>query len=161
MTEPEMTAAETPASSQSPGVPPALVEAAAAQTEQPKNAEAELALQELAEVAGAALEKHPLIRSAAIMVDWELPGAASATLPVGVWRVSNKEVTSFKAVEMIKQLARMMNHLSRVTYRMVSMSAQFNPHDPAAVVGYFAGLRKAGRTKEELLSLVDGAFKDA
>ena len=60
------------------------------------------------------IEEHREIRSVAIVIDWELPPAAIASLPVGAWRMRDGDNVAITTTGMQGQLARMGLHMLQV-----------------------------------------------
>ena len=59
------------------------------------------------------LLKHRELRSVAIVLDWELQPAASASLPVGAWRMRDGEDIAITTTGMQAQLPKMSLHLAK------------------------------------------------
>lgn len=90
-------------------------------------------LQTLSDKVGEIIEANGVVRSIAAVVDWDIPSAVAVTLPVGVWRASRKEITPLKAVEAIRQLALMVNHITSIAYRLAAMPSKPSEGKQAAV----------------------------
>ena len=69
----------------------------------------------MAEVEKAAnhLIKNKELRSVSIVLDWELPPAANASLPVGAWRMRDGDDIAITTTGMQAQLPKMGLHLTR------------------------------------------------
>ena len=76
--------------------------------------------------------KHPELRGAAVIFDWDLPKSAIGPLPAGAWRTKDGYVTPDKCYGMQHQLARFMNHMSRTILRMMEeVSEQYREMEAA------------------------------
>ena len=65
------------------------------------------------------VKRHPELRGAAIIFDWDLPRSSIGPLPAGAWRTKDALVTPDKCYGMQHQLARFMNHMSKTILRMM------------------------------------------
>ena len=70
------------------------------------------------------LGKYPELKSVALVVTYDLPAAATATLPVGVFKTRDSVIFPSHLTEMQSQLARLMNHLSRVMEQIMADAAR-------------------------------------
>ena len=116
--------------------------------EAPLEAQAEKFDQVIAKEADALVfdlvSRHPELRGAAIVFDWDLPRNAANAFPAGAWRVRDGSITPDKCFAMQLQLARFMNHMSKTIERMMSevlnnyralQSAMTTPKQPAESTG--------------------------
>lgn len=70
------------------------------------------------------VNRHPELRGAAVIFDWDLPKNASGTLPAGAWRTKDNLVTPDKCYAMQHQLARFINHMSKTILRMMEETVE-------------------------------------
>ena len=76
------------------------------------------------------LIKHKEVRSVAVMIDWELPPAAGAAMPAGVWLPQDKVDIFVGTTGMQVQLHRMSNHFGRLLMDGIEqMHAAVRPQD--------------------------------
>jgi len=79
----------------------------------------QIIVRELEESADRLIKQHREIRSIAIIVDWDLPPSAGASLPVGVWRCQPDGDAFVTTTGMQVQLPKMSHHLGSLLLETV------------------------------------------